>query len=207
MYLTKLKTVLTKAIQLTFDAEYPIAEFRDLHASIEMPVNPQNYPGIWVDYEPMGQLRRMGVAHLEVDDENGLGREFTRWQFQGHASYTLVALTSLERDRLHDEMVRVMAFGDEYPGTRDFKAYLMENNYLNMAFDFDEITVRGMTNSVGTPWQTDDMIYEVEIVMECFGDFVADHQTFDLIPLSEVRVHAYSDQEPDPTNPNSGGWQ
>lgn len=207
MYLTNLKTLLTEAIKITFDADYPVAEFRGLHASIEFPFEKQNYPGLWVDYNPVGALQVAGVGHYEYDpNESGTSaRRFTRWMFKGYATFTVVALSSLERDRLYDEVVRVMAFGDEQSATSDFRSYIEDNEFLAVNFDFDEIGSGGFANTLGTPWQTEEMVYEAEVSMECFGEFVSDSQGPSLVPLSDVDLIPYGDFEEDPTEP--GGWQ
>jgi hypothetical protein len=206
MYLVPLKTLLTEALKRTFDSEYVNADFRDLHASIEFPMEPQHYPGIWVDYNPVGNLQIAGIDHIEYAEPSpgGLSRRYTRWKFQGEASFTLVALSSLERDRLHDELVRVMAFGSEQDQTSEFRSYIEDNEFLAVNFDFDEISARSFASSLGTPWQTDDMIYEAEIAMECFGEFVSDGQTQTLVPLSAVQVIPRVLGEADTTDP--GGW-
>lgn len=209
MYLVNLKTLLVAALEDTFDAHYPIAEFRGLPIGIEFPIEKQQYPGIWVNYTPVGPTRVAGVGHIEYDpNEAGTAaRPYTRWFYQGEVSFTLVALTSLERDRLHDEVMRVLAFGRENPATSEFRATIEANEYLATGFDWDEVNIRGMAETVGTPWQTDDMIYEVELSMECFGEFVSDSQTATLIPLSAVEVTAYPDTEEDPTTDDDGVWQ
>lgn len=204
-YLTRLKTTLVKAVKTTFDSAYPEPDFRNLHVSIEFPARQQDYPGCWVDYNPIGNLKRVGINHVEFDEESGSGREFTRWRFQGEASFALVAMTSFERDRLHDEFVRVIAFGPEHSATSRFRQVIEDNEYLSLNMDFDEITVRGMSNTLGTPWQTDDMIYEVEIGTEVLGEFVADPVTYDLIKLTDIEIkEPYTDQQDDPYE--GDGW-
>ena len=208
MYMTKIKTLLTEAMKITFDEEYIEADFRNLHVSIEFPDQEQNYPGIWVDFNPVGDLRRAGIGHIEYEDDDGeAARAFTRWRFQGEASFTVVALSSFERDRIHDEIIRVMAFGEEASSTSDFRQYIEDNEFLGITFDWDEITTRGMIATLGTPWETNDTVYEAEIVMECTGEFVSDSQNVTLIPLSEINVYSYNDQEEDPTTNEDGEWQ
>jgi len=207
MYLTTLKGLVVDALKRTFDHNYPEADFRKLAVSIEFPVKRQQYPGIWVDYEPVGELRRAGIGHTEYDTgESGLGRQFTRWRFQGNLSFTIVAMTSLERDRLHDEMVKTLAFGGVpiYPsGNRtgevgkanEFRRHIEESPYLAVNMDFDEITTRGFAATPGTPWQSEDLIYEAEIVMECLGEFVADEETWELVPIEQINVYPYREGE------------
>lgn len=209
MYLTYLKTTLVEAIKRTFDDEYPVPEFRGIHASIEFPMERQQYPGIWVDFNPVGNIQRAGIAHQEYADPSGEGhsRLFTRWRFQGEASFTIVAMSSLERDRLHDEMVRVIAFGTEQASTSQFRSYIEDNEFIAVDIDFDEITTRGFASSMGTPWQTDDMIYEVEVAVECFGEFISDGQTQTLLPFNSLEIFALAPGDPDPDPDGGGVWQ
>src|SRR5215471_1823937 len=146
MFLTFLKTTLTEAIRLTFDGEYVEPDFRNIHASVEYPVEQQHYPGIWVDFEAQGQLENVGIDHREYasnEDGDGTSRRISRWRFQGFATFTVVALSSLERDRLFDELVRVMAFGSEQSQTRQFRSYIEDNEFIAMNFDFDQIAISG----------------------------------------------------------------
>ena len=207
--MTRLKTTLTEAMKQTFDANYIEPDFRNIHISIEFPQEKQMYPGMWVDYNPVGDLRRIGIGHIEYGDVAGGGeaRAFTRWTFKGEASFTIAALTSHERDRLHDEVIRVMAFGNESPSTAGFRAYIENNEFVAVNFDFDRITTRGLTATLGTPWQTNDMIYEAEIVMSCVGEFFSDAESITLIPLSDIVLTYFDDTQPDPTTEIDGEWQ
>jgi len=209
MYLTKLKTMLTTALRDTFDLGFPEEDFRNIKIGIEFPIEPQDYPGIWVNYTPAGPVRVAGVGHIEYDvnEAGSASRPFTRWFYSGEASFTIVALTSLERDRLHDELIRVLAFGRENPATSDFRKRIESNEFIACGFDWDAISIRGMSETVGTPWQTDDLIYEVELAMECFGEFISDSQDASLVPLSEVRVTPYPDTDPEPPEDGDGVWQ
>lgn len=188
MYLTKLKTMLVTALQETFDADYPVADFRSIRCSIEYPIEPQDYPGVWVDYEDTGPLQIAGIDHTEnsePDIDLAINR-YTRWKYAGYASYTVVALTSLERDRLYDEMVRVIAFGKESTETRTFRQTVENNEFIAANFDFDRIQPRGNAAAPGTPWGTDEIIYERTLNMEVIGEFVSDAITGMLVPLSAV---------------------
>lgn len=205
MFLVKLKTVLTEAMKRTFDADFPEPDFRNLRVGIEFPAEPQDYPGIWVDFTPNVELAIAGIAHVEHEfGDDGVARPYTRWRYGGMASYTCVALTSLERDRLFDEMVRVMAFGQEESPTSEFRAYIESNEFIGVNFDFDQVSISGFAATPGTPWGTDDMIYEATIQMECVGEFVSDGATGTLQPLTAIVVHPYSNQEPDPVP--TGNW-
>jgi hypothetical protein len=210
VFIAPLKTLLTEAVLMTFDGDYPTADFRNIKASIEYPEKKQDYPSIWVDFDPTGELEIVGVAHYELTepDEDGNRHSYTRWRFQGYATYTVVAMTSLERDRLFDEVIKVMAFGKEQAATSEFRTYIEDNEFIAVNFDFDQIGIRGFTATPGTPWGTDEVIYEATVAMECVGEFVSDGSTQALAPLSAIQVTAYASNQPDPFSPaDEGGWK
>jgi len=215
MYLTVLKTALVEALLTTFDEDYPEPDFRRVHASMEYPVDAQHYPGIWVDYDDTAQLQIAGINHreLSVPGPSGAVRQFTRWRFAGVASFTCVALSSLECARLYDEMVRVMAFGrsNDAPAVSEFRSYVEANEFIAMNFDFDQIQPRGNAAAPGTPWGTDEIIYERGLDMEVIGEFVSDGSTQALVPLSQVQWTALGPDDADiPDYPGATGayeWQ
>lgn len=198
MFITHLKTALVEALKKTFDGEYVEEDFRNLRVSIEYPVERQDYPGIWVDFDIEGQLQNAGVDHREYtpdsEDESTV-RRVMRWTFQGYGSFTIVALSSFERDRLFDEMVRVLAFGTESEQTSQFRAFIEDNEYLALNIDFDQIGVAGTAALPGTPWGTEEVVYEVTIRMEVMGEIVSDVATGTLVPLSSVVVYPYIENE------------
>jgi hypothetical protein len=201
MYLVNLKTLLVRAMKSTLDADYVEPDMRGLLVSMEMPVREQDYPSVWVDFEPVGDLKVVGINHHEIGDPSGDGntRRYTRWYFQGYATYTVVGMTSLERDRMFDELVRIIAFGREMPQTAEFRSIMEDNDLIAVSFDWDEIAQRGFAITNGTPWGTDRLIYEATVAMECFGEFISDGQTGTLVPLEGIRFFPYGPDEPDPS--------
>lgn len=200
MYLTNLKTAFVMAVKETFDSAYPEPDFRNLFVSVEYPMEAHHYPGCWVDYEDTQPLQVVGINHVEYSTNAALEmRGHTRWKFAGMATFTVVALTSLERDRLYDEFVRVLAFGRQAPATARFRSYIQNNPFLAIQFDFDEIEVRGASVG-GTPWGDETtMIYERTINMEVIGEFVSDGSTGLIVPLSEIRVVQTVEGEEEPS--------
>lgn len=186
-YLTHLKTMNVEALRETFDDEYPVERWRGIHVSIEYPIEQANYPGIWVDYSDVGKLTIAGVDHKEYATtvEDG-AIPFTRWKFTGYVSYTVTALTSLERDLLYDEMVKILAFGKFDPMRSRFRKYIEDNDFIAANMDFDEIEPQGNAAAPGTPWGTDEIIYERTLNMEIMGEFVSSAETGELLRLSEI---------------------
>lgn len=215
MYLVALKTMLVQALRQTFDADYPygvVNDFRNTFVSIEYPVDPQKYPSIWVDYDDDEPLRRAGIDHIEMDSlSDPLGSQpHTRWEFKGTVSLTVVALTSLQRDTLYDEMIRVIAFGNEDAGTAQFRSYVENNGLIGANIDFDTIGATGNNAAPGTPWDTDEIIYERGIRLNIVGEFVADRATGTLVPLSKILVTPALDLNEErvalPLPDDNSGW-
>jgi hypothetical protein len=195
MYLAPLKTLLVEAVKRTFDDSYPEEDFRNVHVSMEYPVEKMAYPGVWVDYTDSDKLMVAGVDHKEYHETPGAVpgypsgfQPYTRWKYTGYASFTVTALTSWERDRLYDELVTTFAFGKENHERSRFRKTIESNEFIAANFDFDEIEPQGNTAAPGTPWGTDEIIYERTINMQVIGEFVSDNITGALVPLSAIIV-------------------
>lgn len=206
MFLLPIKTLVTRSMRAAFDSAYPVPQFRDLHVSIEMPIEVQHYPGIWVDFEPSDQLRTAGIDHKEsiYYPDTDTYREVRRWRFSGFVTFTTVALSSSVRDALFDELVKVVAFGQGDPARSRFRDSIESNDLIGLDIDWDEVSLTGFTATPGTPWGTDDTIYEATARLESLGEFVAHPDDDALVPLSEVIVTPYTEEEGDPTLPSSG---
>ena len=203
MYLRPMKTMMVTALRNTFDGDYVNDQFRNIRVSIEYPEHRQDYPGIWLDFEPIGELEIAGIGHTEYAlNSSATAIPFTRWRFQGFVTYTAVAMSSNERDMLIDELLRIFAFGAEHPSTQAFRKGVEDNPLIAANMDFGTIGQRGFAASPGTPWNTDEVIYEATLAMNLIGEFVSDQATGELLPLTEIRVLDYAEHEPDP----SPGW-
>lgn len=188
MYITPTKTILTEALKQTFDASYPEPDFRNVHIDIEYPIDQQDYPSIWVDYEDTQDVVKAGIAHIETVDPvtNTVRPPFTRMRFQGYISITVVAMTSLERDRLFDEVVRVVAFGNEDDILGRFRSYINNNDLIAFNINTDKIQPRGAAAAPGTPWSTDELMYERTLNLEMIGEFIPDPSTGTLVNISKL---------------------
>lgn len=171
MYLHYVKATVVDALRQTFNENFPVAEFRNLPISIDYPVKEIDYPGIWIDFDPVGPLSNVGVGYVEKGES---GKPRYRWRFAGSVSMTVVALSSLERDRLFDMLVSTMAFSKVEDNRSKFREVIEEGEYIGMNMDFDQIDQRGFGTAQGTPWGSDDMVYEATIAMETIGEFTSD---------------------------------
>jgi hypothetical protein len=183
-YLRELKTAVVKAMRNHFGPNYGDPRLSNLHVSIEYPIDQQSYPSIWVTYED-AVLRNAGIDHFETSDD---GTRVLRWHFEGVVNFTVAALTSLERDRIYDEMVKVVAFSRGIDSVNPFRASVENSPFIAMNFDFDTIEPQGESAAPGTPWETDEIIYERGIGLQVVGEFVASLSTGNLLPLSKILI-------------------
>lgn len=202
MYLTHVKTLAQKATSLAFQA-MP-GDFGNTYVSLEYPVREHEYPSVWVNFDPTGYLTKMGVGHWEYADDDQGSRLIARWSFAGSISLTVTAMTSLERDSLFDAVVAMIAFGDVNTDLGVFRSTVENDPLVILQVNFDQIDQRGFAAAQGTPWGTDEMMYEATVSLTCIGEFISAPGTDLLLPISAIEVISWAeDVEEDPT---TGPW-
>lgn len=208
MYMQPLKTAIVEGLRLVYDSEYPVNELQGIRISIEFPKSTTDIPSFWINYEDTGSLQVAGIGHEElvINPDDSFARQ-TRWRFSGIITITAMALTSRERDRLYDELIRIFAFGRYTSPTNQFRAHIENNDLIAMNINFDEIRPSGDNAGMGTPWETQEMIYEKSVSLDVLGEFVGDPLTQQIVPLGEVRTYPYADgQQPVPNPPADPGY-
>jgi hypothetical protein len=200
-YLTTLKTAVVDALQRAFASSFIPQTLRDIHVGIEFPLEPQHYPGIWVNYEDQDSLTIAGIAHREYvyddpNDPHSPVHEVTRWLFGGEITLTFVALTSRERDALYDQFIRVFAFSRVEQAASDFRTLIETNPFVVIQPNWDELRPHGDGAAPGTPWGTEDeVIYEKSLGFDLEGEFVSDPASNSLVRLAQIIVEAQDEDQ------------
>jgi hypothetical protein len=203
MYMVHLKSAIVEALKNTFDAAYVEEDFRNLLVSIEYPMTQADYPSMWVTYEDEKNIQIAGIGyHEEVVKPDGSFAMTTRWRFEGEVTITCVAMTSLEKDRLYDELVRTLAFGSERQSTSRFRRRIESNDFIAMNMNFDDLRPSGDGANLGTPWATEEMVYEKSLSIQVLGEFIGDPETQQLVRLSGYHVQDYEQGTPEPPFPD-----
>jgi hypothetical protein len=191
MFLVQLKTAITVALRQVFDQDYPVGDFQGLPVSIEFPFQEQSYPGVWVTWDPVGTISKAGIDNLAygppLTTTNDNPNLLFRYRFSGYSMYTVGALTSMQRDRLYDELVRTFLMSGD-PNVIGFRTYVEDNPYIAINMDFDTVSTRGMAENQGTPWGTNDFIYEATLAIETLGEFISDEFFTSLVPLAGINT-------------------
>jgi hypothetical protein len=152
--------------------------------SIEYPVEQAQYPAVWVDYEG-AELRTVGIAYTQMDAQ---GNAYARWRFAGHVVFTVVAMTSNERDMIYDQLISMTAFAaqSDFPST--FRQVTENAPLVASIWSFDSVEDRSSAAAPGTPWGTMEVLYERGFAVQVLGEFVTDPYTQALVNLSGIQV-------------------
>lgn len=161
-----------------------------ISVDFEYPLKEEQYPSIWIQFS-FTKLERVGIAHEVLNKEvfnEGQPDEWVNWEplqewtFDGRVTLTLVGLTSLQRDRIADKIIVMLAFSrgptsvitDPTRDTRQYRSLLSslaENPYVSMGINSDVIISGGQSTTVGVPWQQDKLAYEDNYSFDVQGQF------------------------------------
>lgn len=210
MYLTHVNTVLVDGFRAALgpaSTNHPVLTGRDLWVGAEFPETEANYPGVWITYDPSEQ-RRSGLGHTEHDAPGD--RLYSRWTFTGAVTVTVVSLLRQDRDALLDEVLRLLAFAHEHPDISDLRKALTTDPLINLRGSFETPRITGVSGGQGTPWGSDQMVFEGSIGFSVEGEFVSNLKVpQSLVPISGFDVIAEATEGHEPPDPpffDSGQW-
>jgi hypothetical protein len=199
-FMRTIKTTAVQAIQNSFQISYPAPDAeggtKRPFVSVEYPVKEAQYPAIWVDYEG-AELRTVGIAYTETDAS---GAAYARWRFAGHVAFTIVALSSNERDLVYDQLLGMTAFAAQSDFPSVFRQVVENAPLVASVWSYDSVEDRPSSAVMGTPWGTLDVIYESGFAIQVIGEFVSDPFTLALVNLAEIQVVATAEGFPDQTS-------
>lgn len=162
----------------------------DVTVDMEYPIEKENYPGIWVQFS-FNEIVQAGIGHeplirTVVTPATATAPEVVNWepirefQFKGRVTLTIVALTSLERDRIADAVITMLAFSRPpesviTKATEDTKQFrqlidsLANNPYVSITLNHDQIIPGGQAMTTGVPWDEEIPGYEDTYSFDILG--------------------------------------
>lgn len=156
----------------------------EVTVDMEYPMTKEHYPGVWVNFsfsEMVNAGIGMEILTQTIGDNDEVNWEPVReFQFKGRVSLTIVALTSLERDRLSDAVISMLMFSrpPEYvitkvnEDTKQFRqlyASLANNPYISLTLNHDELIPGGQATTTGVPWDEEIPGYEDTYSFDILG--------------------------------------
>lgn len=195
-FLRVIKTGSVDALRQAFELSYPEQDSaggpQPVSVSIDYPVTQGAYPGVWVDFE-VSLLQIAGVDHTETLAD---GTIVTRWRFQGYFVATIVALNSNECDSVYDQLVALTSYAAQSQHPSVFRDVVDANGLVITTWSYDTVEGRGQSAAPGTPWGTDEIIYERGLALRVIGEFVTGPgpgaKTI-LVPLREIIITGTSE--------------
>lgn len=174
---------------------------RQVHVDLEYPEKETSYPAIWVQLS-MRELKNSGIAHQWTDAE---GQVVQQWSFDAEVTLSVIALRSVERDRMSDALITYIAFSRATPGSSLYRA-LAENPTVSMTINSDQIVSGGQSTTVGVPWDPDKLAYEDNYRFSMHGQFQSVHTPEgDQVVLRAIGVTPSADVSGELTIP-PGTW-
>lgn len=87
-----------------------------------------------------------------------------------------------------DWLAKGIAFGLVGGGTplSDFRETVEQNDLIGQNVIWEAFTISGFAETPGTPWGSDDVIYEASVTLTVEGEFAFSPSTEGLVPLSEI---------------------
>lgn len=144
------------------------------HVDLEYPMIETEYPAVWVQFS-IRSLRVSGLGHQWTAPEGELIQE---WMYEGDVSLTIVALTSIERDRIADALISHFAFARASgAGSSQPSLYreLAENPQVSIVINSDELGSGGQSTNLGVPWDHEQLAYEDTYRFSVLGEFQSIH--------------------------------
>lgn len=184
LIITPTKKLIIRALRATFTALYPNDKMSSMNIDMEYPYKEEHYPGIWVRFSP-SKIQASGLyPNLHTADEI-----YAVWHFEGVVSFTIIALSSKERDLISDGVIEAYAFAALMPTASPFYATIAASDLINMTLQSDVLSPGGQTETVGTPWDDDKIAYEDRYSFEVVGQVRSRVQPSVIFTnLSEIQV-------------------
>ena len=156
-FIVQLKTTIVSALRGAIqDRNYPEKKIQGVNISIEYPMTIEKYPHIWVEFS-FTKFQQAGIGHFLQDEGGDIQGE---WMFDGAARFTIMALSSLERDVYSSQFLHLFAFSKFHPVAKKFDDILMAGDAYSLSVDRDTLTPGGQTASVGVPWSPETIAYQ-----------------------------------------------
>jgi hypothetical protein len=167
-----------------------------VNVSMEYPNTLEKYPAIWVQFS-LSTLQPSGMGMVQYDPSTG--DSLRHFSYTGRVSLAVVALSNIERDRLSDYLVNMLAFSrvsipnlvteDGVQETfTDLYEYLDKDPHLSMTVNTDSFRPMGQSTTFGTAWDPTALVYEDAYAFDVIGHFMVERTNDGYYILRRVDV-------------------
>lgn len=162
------------------------------NVTMEYPMIKDAWPAMWVGFS-VRKIQATGINEdtIYTPNENKEQDNFYRlWSFEGTATVTILALSSLERDRLSDSFIRMFAFRELHRSRGIFWDHLDDQEYVYIYANKGELKPGGQSEGPGIapPWDSTQLGYTDNYSFDIGGQFASNTYTGKLVKLREIRI-------------------
>lgn len=136
--------------------------YESMVVDMEYPNEGQEYPYIHVMYNDKG-FKPMSLSRKDYVKNGDSFDEYVRYKFDGTVMVNVYATTILERERICDFLIGASKRICEAIG---------ENDWISIQGNPDTIRSTASNESVGTPWDEDEMTCFRQMSIDVAGEFM-----------------------------------
>lgn len=202
-YKVSIKREIVDALRDAIKEDYADSEVVDkLEVSLEYPTTQVGFPRIMITLNEQG-LQSAGVGHFEQGvTETGANALIRHFRFTATVTFTIYALSSLERDELSSILVGILAFPQGSIASSKFWSEIYDADFIDMQMGSDVINPSG-DQVEDVPWddQTRKM-YTASYSVPIIGEFYTRANGVSLMVINDVRLYPYRPDQPEQTGSN-----
>jgi hypothetical protein len=187
-YKLGVKEELVEALRVAFGPNYPDPTYAGkVHVVSEYPGTEVQYPLVVMRFNP-SEVRNVGIGHYEFDPDYP-GKEVLHWRFSGSVTFTVYALSPLDRDAIMSGLTNLFAFGKDIPVFENFQLQVRNQRFVTLVVMSDSFT-EGSDMAMPPPWNptSNEMIFSNSMTFQVWGEFFTAPTTGDLIEIDSVNV-------------------
>lgn len=187
-YKIGVKEELIEALRLAFGPTYPDKQYAGkIHIASEYPGTEVRYPLIVMRFNP-NDIRNVGVGHYEFDPDFP-GKEVLHWRFSGAITFTVYALSPLDRDAVMSGLTNLFAFGKDIPAFENFQLQVRNQRFVTLVVMSDSFT-EGTDMAAPPAWNptSNELLFSNSMTFQVWGEFFTAPTTGDLIEIDSISI-------------------
>lgn len=199
----------THAMSKVFNNSYPDPLLRSAYVGPAFPMTREQIPAIIILFQD-NKVQNMGMGHI-LNGTSATTGAFVRvhqWRFEGQLQFEVTGYTSIDRTKIADQLVNLLAFGYDSSIFKPFWDEIWDEEFIAMTMLTDSLT-HGFPSEIPSPWgEENELLYKSQVSCGVTGEFYSDSTTGGLVQISAVNLYPYRDsQNPPQGTGDPNPWQ
>lgn len=202
-YKASIKREVIDALRDAFAQDYADNDLiKNLTVDLDYPMQQIQFPHIMVTLNEQ-TLQAAGVGHYEFGvSENGESVMLRHYRFEANLTFTIMALSALERDELSAVLVGILAFPRGSVASSKFYEEIFDSDFIDMQIATDIITPSG-DQVEDVPWDDPTRkMYTATYSVPIVGEFFTHVNGVTLATINDIRLYPYRPDQHEPTGSN-----